>query len=86
MKWNYRIVQIEQGGGGSDPFFKIMECFYNEDGSVAGLADACLGDEYPGRLESVLTMMLDDIKRNPSVLQPEDAVGFKNNPETHTPF
>lgn len=82
MKWNHRLVQMHRNPA-SDPWVQVMETFYNDDGSIAGFTDPCLGSEYPGQIESLLQRMLDDIKRNPDVLQFDDPVGFKVSEAEH---
>lgn len=77
MKWNHRLVHMNQNQA-VEPWVQVMETFYNEDGSVAGFTDPCLGSEYPEQIASILRRMLDDISKNPDVLSVEDCVGFKH--------
>ena len=72
--WNYRIVNLTQNP--EDPWFEVQEVFYNDDGSIAGFADAYPGDEHPERVIEVLQRMIDDIKRNPTIVTEKDCVGF----------
>lgn len=83
MTWNHRLVQMHRNRA-LDEWVQVMETFYNKDGSIAGFTEVCLGSEYPGQIEGILQRMIDDIKRNPDVLQLDDAVGFKS--DEHAPF
>lgn len=76
MKWNHRIVHMNEGRD-EEPWFQIQEVYYNDDGSIAGYANPCIGDEYPSRMVEVLQCMLDDIKTNPDVVLPSKVVGSK---------
>jgi hypothetical protein len=77
MKWNHRLVQMNRNQA-SEPWVQVMETFYNDDGSVAGFTDPCLGSEHPEQIASILRRMLDDLAKNPDVLSAEDCVGFKH--------
>jgi hypothetical protein len=77
MKWNHRLVHMNRNQA-VEPWVQVMETFYNDDGSIAGFADPCLGSEYPDQIASILRRMLDDITKHPDVLDVEDAVGFKH--------
>ena len=85
MKWNYRLVQMHRNPA-LDNWVQVMETFYNDDGSVAGFTEVCLGSEYPGQIPEILQRIVDDINRNSDVLQMDDAEGFKPDPDDHTPF
>lgn len=85
MKWNHRLVQMHRDPD-LPPWVQVMETFYNSDGTVAGFTDACVGSEYPGQIPEILKRMIDDITRNPDVLQYDSAVGFKSDPEDHEAF
>jgi hypothetical protein len=78
--WNHRIVDLSDGG---EPWFCVQEVFYNDDGSIAGFADASFGDEYKDRIIENLERILNDIKRNPDVVSRGDVKGFKHE---HLPF
>ena len=71
--WNHRIVDLSQDG---EPWFCVQEVFYNDDGSIAGFSDACLGDEYKDRIIENLERMINDLKRNPDIVSRGDAKGF----------
>lgn len=73
--WNHRIVYMGHSG---DPWFAVMEAHYNSDGTVAGFADACLGDEHPEQIVAILQRMIDDIKSRPDILSIKDGVGFND--------
>lgn len=75
MKWNHRLVQISADHD-TGPWVEIKECYYNEDGTIAGFADACFGTEYPAQMPELLQRMLTDITKNPDVVKLSDAVGF----------
>lgn len=81
MNWNHRIVVTSTG---EDPYCEVQEVYYNDDGSIAGYCDARLGSEYPEQIIFILQRMIDDIKRNPSPINPEDVVGFKSSDESHS--
>lgn len=82
MKWNHRLVQMHRDPM-MDPWVQVMECYYNDDGSIAGFTEVCLGSEYPDQITSILQRMIDDINRNSTVVQIDDAVGFKSTEEEH---
>lgn len=44
MNWNYRLVNIPSENGGDD-WFELKEVYYNDDGTLMGFADACIGSE-----------------------------------------
>ena len=44
MHWNYRLVNTPSENGGED-WFELKEVYYNEDNSLMGYADPCLGTE-----------------------------------------
>ena len=44
MHWNYRMVNIKNGNGG-DPWIQICEVYYNDDGSLMGYSESCIGSE-----------------------------------------
>ena len=83
MKWNHRLVQMNRNQA-AEPWVQVMETFYNNDGSIAGFTDPCLGSEHPEQIPSILRRMLDDISKQPDVLGVEDAIGFKH--EDEVPF
>jgi len=83
MKWNHRLVQMHQDPD-RDPWFQVMEAYYNEDGSIGGFGHICLGSEYPHQIPEVLQRILDDITRNPDVVLLDSAVGF--NGKSSEPF
>lgn len=85
MKWNHRLVQMHRNPD-IDPWVQLMETYYNDDGSIAGFTEVCLGSEYPDQIITILQRMIDDVKRNSDVLQLDDAEGFKADPDNHEPF
>lgn len=85
MKWNHRLVHMN-GNQMVEPWVQIMETYYNDDGSVAGFTEVCLGSEYPGQIPEILKRMLDDITRNPDVLSYDSATGFKQEANQHEVF
>lgn len=44
MNWEFRFVNIPSENGGED-WFELKEVYYNEDNSLMGYADACIGSE-----------------------------------------
>ena len=44
MNWEFRFVNIPSENGGED-WFELKEVYYNEDNSLMGYADPCLGTE-----------------------------------------
>ena len=71
--WNHRIL-----GFSGEPWFAIMETHYNDDGSVAGFTEPCLGSENPDALITLLERIIADLKANPKLLRESDRVGFSD--------
>ncbi len=44
MHWNYRLVNTPSENGGDD-WFELKEVYYNDDGTLMGFADACIGGD-----------------------------------------
>lgn len=86
MKWNYRIVHLEVASEHNDNWCAVQEVHYNDDGSVAGYCDPCLGSEYPESIPKILQRMLADIQRNPDPISKKDVVGFKDQEADVVPF
>jgi len=68
MHWNHRIVDRSKANAG-EPWFEVREVFYEKDGSVTGHTTACLGDEDPEQIIALLQRMIDDIRRNPTIVK-----------------
>lgn len=68
MNWNHRIVD-RSASNANEPWFEVREVYYENDGSVAGHCQACLGHEDPEQIISLLQQMIDDIRRNPSIVK-----------------
>jgi hypothetical protein len=83
MHWNHRLVQMHQDPN-LDPWVQVMEAYYNDDGSIGGFCEVCLGSEYPNQIPEVLKRILDDITRNPDVVLLDSAVGL--NGKSSEPF
>ena len=70
--WNYRIMRRKDKESG-EVYYSLNEVFYNQDGSLMAYSDH---DEIVGNteseIESILEMMISDVKKNRKVLTERD--------------
>lgn len=79
--WNYRVLREDThwvdpltGEGDVDICYSIVECYYDDDGSLSGYADASPSSvDSPVALGAVLEMMQSALTRK--VLTPDDFKG-----------
>jgi hypothetical protein len=70
--WNYRIIRRKDKESG-EVYYSLNEVFYNRDGSLMAYSehDEIIGNT-ESEIESILEMMISDIKKNRKVLTERD--------------
>ena len=70
--WNYRIMRRKDKESG-EIYYSLNEVFYNQDGSLMAYSehDEIIGNT-KGEIESILEMMISDVKKNRAVLTEKD--------------
>ena len=70
--WNYRIMRRKDKESG-EVYYSLNEVFYNRDGSLMAYSehDEIIGNT-KGEIESILEMMISDVKKNRAVLTEKD--------------
>ena len=70
--WNYRIMRRKDKETG-EIYYSLNEVFYNRDGSLMAYSehDEIIGNT-ESEIESILEMMISDVKKNRAVLTEKD--------------
>ena len=70
--WNYRIIRRKDKESG-EIYYSLNEVFYNRDGSLMAYSehDEIIGNT-ESEIESILEMMISDVKKNRKILTERD--------------
>ena len=79
MSWNYRIMRRKCPETG-EIYYSLNEVFYNRDGTLMAYSehDEIVGNT-EGEIESILEMMMNDVKKNRKILTERDFKKGKKN-------
>ena len=80
MTWDFRFVNMPSGNGGED-WLELREVYYNEDGSLMGHANPCLGSETAAGVKQIVAWWVRASKL-PAVHEKDFPTDFE--PEAHT--